>query len=203
MPVPESATAFLAGLIDRARRSRKKIVFPEGADPRVVGAASKLAEQGILQPILIARRPDSAPTGVTFIDPENSPAALKYAALYYERRRAKGITQVEAAAVARTPLYFAAPVVAPGGADGSAGGGGRPPRRTARAGPGGGWGTGGRWGAKLRRGRSEGARVDGRGTRQYADLSQSRFREYRIQAGRALGRCGGDRPVFAGAGQAG
>src|SRR5258708_12220036 len=112
MPVPESATAFLAGLIDRARRSRKKIVFPEGSDPRVIGAAGRLAQQGILQPILIARRPDSAPAGVTFIDPENSHAASKYAALYYERRRAKGITQVEAAAVARSPLYFAALLVA-------------------------------------------------------------------------------------------
>ena len=40
MPVPESATAFLAGLIDRARRSKKKIVFPEGSDPRVQDAYS-------------------------------------------------------------------------------------------------------------------------------------------------------------------
>src|SRR5207247_5217282 len=122
MPVPESATAFLAGLIDRARRSKKKIVFPEGSDPRVVDAAAKLARQGILQPILIARSPDSAPEGVTFIDPETSPAASRYAALYYERRRAKGITQMEAAAVARRPLYFAALMVAAGDADGSVGG---------------------------------------------------------------------------------
>src|SRR5437879_4735597 len=117
MPVPESATAFLAGLIDRARRSRKKIVFPEGADPRVVGAAGRLAQQGILQPILIARRPDSAPAGVTFIDPESSPATSKYAALYYERRRAKGITQVEAA----------------GDADGSVGGAVNTTAETVRA----------------------------------------------------------------------
>src|SRR5437667_12468304 len=101
MPVPESAKAFLAGLIDRARRSRKKIVFPEGADARVVNAAAMLAQQGILLPILIARRPDSAPAGVTFIDPENSPATSKYAALYYERRRAQGIPQVETAGIAR------------------------------------------------------------------------------------------------------
>src|SRR5438046_7403801 len=108
MPIPESATAFLAGLTDRARRSKKKIVFPEGSDPRVLNAAARLAHRGILQPILIARRPHSAPAGVTFIDPDNCPAASKYAALYYERRRAKGITQMEAAAAARRPLYFAA-----------------------------------------------------------------------------------------------
>src|SRR5258706_2280392 len=120
MPVPESATVFLAGLIERARRSKKKIVFPEGSDPRVLNAAARLARQGILQPILIAKKPDSAPEGVTFVDPETSTAASKYAALYYERRRAKGITQVEAAGIARRPLYFAALMVAAGGAGGTA-----------------------------------------------------------------------------------
>ena len=133
MPVPESATAFLAGLIERARRSKKKIVFPEGSDPRVVDAAARLAQRGILQPILIARRPGSAPEGVTFIDPETSPAASKYAALYYERRRAKGITQVEAGAVARRPLYFADLMVAAGDADGSVGGAANTTAETVRA----------------------------------------------------------------------
>jgi phosphate acetyltransferase len=133
MPVPESATVFLAGLIERARRSKKKIVFPEGSDPRVLNAAARLAHQGILQPILIAPRPDSAPEGVTFIDPETSAAASKYAALYYERRRSKGITQVEAALIARRPLYFAALMVAAGDADGSVGGAVNTTAETVRA----------------------------------------------------------------------
>src|SRR5260370_10534178 len=132
MPVPESATVFLAGLIERARRSKKKIVFPEGSDPRVLNAAARLAQQGIVQPILIAPRPDSAPEGVTFIDPATSPATSKYAALYYERRRAKGITQVESAAIARRPLDFAALMVPAGDADGSVGGAATTPARTVR-----------------------------------------------------------------------
>src|SRR5262249_57248417 len=135
MPVPESATAFLARLIDRARRSRRRIAFPEGSDPRVVNAAARLARQGILQPILIATRPQQAPEGVTFIDPESSPATSKYAALYYERRRAKGITQFEAAAIARRPLYFASLMVAAGDADGSAGGAANTTARTGRGPP--------------------------------------------------------------------
>jgi len=133
MPVPESATVFLAGLIERARRSKRKIVFPEGSDTRVLAAAARLAHQGILQPILIAPRPDSAPEGVAFIDPETSAAASKYAALYYERRRAKGITQVEAAAIARRPLHFAALMVAAGDADGSVGGAANTTAETVRA----------------------------------------------------------------------
>jgi phosphate acetyltransferase len=133
MPVPESATAFLSGLIDRARRSKKKIVFPEGSDPRVQNAATRLAHHGILQPILIARAPDSAPNGVAYIDPATSPSASRYAALYYERRRAKGITQLEAAEVARRPLYFASLMVAAGDADGSVGGAVNTTAETVRA----------------------------------------------------------------------
>src|ERR1700724_1687138 len=112
MPVPESATAFLAGLIDRARRSKKKIVFPEGSDPRVQDAAARLARQGILQPILIAPAPKSAGHGAIYSDPAGSQLASKYAALYYERSRDKGITQGEAAGLSLRPLYFAALMVA-------------------------------------------------------------------------------------------
>jgi phosphate acetyltransferase len=133
MSVPESATAFMAGLIDRVRHCKKRIVFPEGSDPRVQNAAARLAQQGILQPILIARAPESAPNGVIYIDPASSPQASKYAALYYERRRAKGITQLEAAAIAKRPLYFASLMVAAGDADGSVGGAVNTTAETVRA----------------------------------------------------------------------
>ncbi|MGH9657546.1 MAG: phosphate acetyltransferase, partial [Bryobacteraceae bacterium] len=63
-----------------------------------------------------------APAGVTFVDPETSEQTRKYAALYYERRRARGTTEVEAGEIARRPLYFAALMVAAGDADGSVGG---------------------------------------------------------------------------------
>ncbi len=43
MPIPESARLFMAGLIERARKLKKTIVFPEGNDPRVVEAAGRLA----------------------------------------------------------------------------------------------------------------------------------------------------------------
>ena len=128
MPVPESARAFLAGLTERARRGKKKIVFPEGADPRVQDAAARLAQQGILQPILIGPATKSAPNGVVYIEP-----TAKYAALYYERRRAKGITQLEAEQIARRPLYFAALMVAAGDADGSVGGAVNTTAETVRA----------------------------------------------------------------------
>jgi phosphate acetyltransferase len=116
--MPESATLFLARQIERLRHfPRKRIVFPEGADPRVQSAAARLRAEGIVEPILIVG------------DSENS----KYTDLYYARRRAKGITQLEAAEVARKPLYHAALMVAAGDADGAVGGAVNTTAETVRA----------------------------------------------------------------------
>lgn len=133
MALPESAAAFMAGITERVRRAGKRIVFPEGADRRVLEAAARLAREGIVHPILIGAPPENAPPGVSFVDPGRSGAAEKYAAIYYERRRAKGITQVEAAAIARRPLYCAALMVAAGDADGSVGGAANTTAETVRA----------------------------------------------------------------------
>ena len=120
--IPESARQFMSGLIERARKLNKTIAFPEGSDPRVLEAAGRLARESIVKPVLIGPPPGNPPQGVTFVNPSKSPALEKYAALYYDRRRAKGITQVEAMEVARKPLYFASLMVGAGDADGSVGG---------------------------------------------------------------------------------
>ncbi len=116
MSMPESATLFLARQIERLRaRPRKRIVFPDGSDARVQAAAARLRAEGLVEPILIERDSD------------------KYAGLYYERRRAKGITQIEAAAIASRPLYQAALMVAAGDADGAVGGAVNTTAETVRA----------------------------------------------------------------------
>jgi phosphate acetyltransferase len=122
MALPDSAREFLARLIAQARPLRKRIVFPESSDARVVAAAARLAREGVVQPILVGAAPAGAPDGVTFIDPASSESARCYANLLRERRRAKGMTEVEARDLARQPLYFAALMVAAGDADGSVGG---------------------------------------------------------------------------------
>ncbi|HEY2017733.1 MAG TPA: phosphate acyltransferase, partial [Bryobacteraceae bacterium] len=131
--IPESAKTFMSGLIERARKLKKTIVFPEGNDPRVLEAGAHLAREGVVKPVLIGARPPQAIEGVTFVDPATSPRLNNYAAIYYERRRAKGITQVEAAAIARKPLYFASLMVGAGDADGSVGGAVNSTAETVRA----------------------------------------------------------------------
>jgi phosphate acetyltransferase len=131
--IPESARLFMAGLIERARKLKKTIAFPEGGDARVLEAAARLAREGVVRPVLIGPQPAHAPEGVVFADPPNSPLLSKYAALYHERRRAKGVTQMEAAEIARKPLYFAALMVAAGDADGTVGGAANSTAETVRA----------------------------------------------------------------------
>jgi phosphate acetyltransferase len=123
----------MSGLIERARRRKMTIVFSEGADPRVREAAARLARDGVVNPVLIGPKPAGGAPGVTFLDPAHSPALEKYAAVYYERRRAKGITQVEALEIASRPLYFAALMVNAGDAAGTVGGAANTTAETVRA----------------------------------------------------------------------
>lgn len=116
--MPESETIFLARLVERVRHDRRKrIVFPEGGDPRVQSAASRLIREGLIEPILL----------------DNDVFESKYADIYYSRRRAKGITRLEAEKVAAKPLYRAALMVAAGDADGAVGGAVNTTAETVRA----------------------------------------------------------------------
>ena len=104
-------------------------MFPEGGDPRVVEAAGRLAREELVDPILVG----GGGAGLATVDPKTSTAVRKYAAIYLERRRAKGVTEQEALEIARHPLYFALLMVAAGDADGFVGGAHYTSRETLRA----------------------------------------------------------------------
>jgi phosphate acetyltransferase len=124
MALPESAARFLAAQIERLRevKPKRRIVFPEGDDTRVQSAAERLQHEGLVTPIVLT--PHRA-----FLEQEER----KYARIFFERRRAKGITEVEAAEIAKTPLYTAALMVAAGDADGFVGGAVNTTAETVRA----------------------------------------------------------------------
>ncbi|MBI4873624.1 MAG: phosphate acetyltransferase [Acidobacteria bacterium] len=136
MSLPPSAVEFMAGHLERARAQRPKmrIVFPEGDDGRVIEAAVRLKRDGLLEPILIGPRPAQAPREIEFLEPESSPNIKKYAAVYYERRRSRGVTHMEAEMTARRPLYFAKLMLAAGDADGCVGGASTTTAEAVRAG---------------------------------------------------------------------
>ncbi|HUQ90402.1 MAG TPA: phosphate acetyltransferase [Bryobacteraceae bacterium] len=134
MAIPETAAEYMRRQKERVRalRPKRRIVFPESADQRILGAAARLAAEGLVEPILIGKS-EAPPKGVQFVEPESSPKLAAYTRLYHERRKAKGITEVEAAAIARQPLFFAALMVASGDAEGFAGGAANTTADTVRA----------------------------------------------------------------------
>lgn len=107
-----------------------RIVFPEGEDRRIQAAAERLAREELVEPLLVGR---GSAEGVRYLDPETHPETARYAALFYERRKSRGVTEREAASIARRPLYFAALMVAAGDADGTVGGAANSTAETVRA----------------------------------------------------------------------
>ena len=81
-------TGILDRIRERARANRKRIVFPEIADPRVHDAAAILRRDGLCEPILLTDELVAQRLGV-------------YAAHYLERRRHKGVEASDARAAPR------------------------------------------------------------------------------------------------------
>lgn len=124
MASPQSAADFMDCVRSQLKKlaRKRRIVFPEGDDPRVVEAAARLRAEGLVEPVLVS------PSII-----ETCPKLRQYASIYHERRRAKGVTQSEAAAIAKRPLYFSCLMVAAGDAEGFVGGAANTTGETVRA----------------------------------------------------------------------
>lgn len=120
-------STFLEELRDRASRSRRKIVFPEGTDARVVEAVVQLQRQGLVEPIVLGPpekiRQAVAEAGgdeasLTVLDPFQDMRRDPMAAELLEIRRSKGMTLAEAAERVSDPLIFGGMLVRGEEADG-------------------------------------------------------------------------------------
>lgn len=121
---------FLEQLKERARATRRRIVFPEGDDPRVIEAARRLQQERLVEPVLIARH---TALGLETIDPHSSPHLPNCISCYHQRRASKGVNEEQANAIARQPLYFGSLLVGMGHADGCVGGAVNTTAETVRA----------------------------------------------------------------------
>ena len=90
---------------ERARARVRRIVLPEGDEPRTVAAAEILKREGLAEPVLLGRG---------FMRER----ADAYAAALYGLRRAKGLTEAQAAALVADPMYYGMMMVKTGEADG-------------------------------------------------------------------------------------
>lgn len=120
---------FLDRVHARAGETPRRIVFPEGADERTLEAVAILAREGLARPLVVGGPPtadDLERMGVgdrvRVVDPEHDPRRAELGARLYQRRRAKGMSEVDALRHAGDPLLFGALLVAAGEADGSVAG---------------------------------------------------------------------------------
>ena len=96
---------FVERIREQARRRVRRIVLPEGDEPRTRAAAEIAAREGIAELVLLdaAFRRDKAD---------------EYAAALYELRKAKGVTPEKARALVADPMYYGMMMVKQGDADG-------------------------------------------------------------------------------------
>lgn len=116
---------FIDEMKEKAKRSKKKIVLPEGTDLRVLTAASIAAQEGLAEIILTGSKEEilKAANGldlsqVTIIDVEKSEKQEEYAQSFYELRRSKGITIEQAREIVKDPVYFGNMMIKHNDADG-------------------------------------------------------------------------------------
>lgn len=119
---------FIDSVRARAAAAPRRIVFPEGEDPRTVLAALRFAREGLGRPLLLGGEEARRVVGqlgageLEVADPATDPRLPLLAERLHERRRARGMTAEEALERARDPLFFGALLVGAGEADGSVAG---------------------------------------------------------------------------------
>jgi malate dehydrogenase (oxaloacetate-decarboxylating)(NADP+) len=118
---------LMRGILDQARRSPRRVVFPEGEQEQILRAAKILVDEGIAHPILLARREviaerlralDLPEERLTILHNESSELFDPYVRRFHEMRRRDGMTLIEARRRMRQRNYFGTMMVEMGDADG-------------------------------------------------------------------------------------
>ena len=111
----------------RAKALQRHIVLPEGREDRTLQAAQMLLDEGLCRLTLLGDPASMAArgaalglslAGANLVDPATSPLLPELAGAYFERRKAKGITEAQALEAVGNPLWFGAMQVQSGHCDG-------------------------------------------------------------------------------------
>ncbi|HWL39947.1 MAG TPA: NADP-dependent malic enzyme [Gemmatimonadaceae bacterium] len=120
------ARGIMRGIINRAVRDPKRVVFPEGEEPTIIRAARMIVEEGIGHPILLGQREviqriaeenRISLADIHIEDPGTSDRRDKYAEYLWKRRQRKGLSHGEAHQLLFNGNYFGSVMVACGDAD--------------------------------------------------------------------------------------
>ena len=120
------ARGIMRGIINRAVRDPKRVVFPEGEEPKIIRAARVIVDEGIASPILLGQRDTIQRLAeenhislrdIQIEDPAKSDKRDKYADYLWQRRQRKGLSHGEAHQLLFNGNYFGSVMVACGDAD--------------------------------------------------------------------------------------
>lgn len=123
--------SVLTNFRDKARSLKRRVVYPEGEEPRSILAAKGVTAEGIAQVTLIGNDSKIAALAkehgldlakVSVADPNTSNLRADFAHELFQLRKAKGMTEADADRTIRHPLYWGAMLVRKGLADGSVAG---------------------------------------------------------------------------------
>lgn len=116
----------------KAKSFPQRIVLPEGNEPRTLTAADRIISDSIAKVILIGDPVEikkmASDLGLknisqaTIVNPADESVINRYAPLFFELRKSKGISMEEARLTAANPLYLGCLMVKAGDADGQVAG---------------------------------------------------------------------------------
>lgn len=125
----------------KAKKDPKRVVFPEGAEERVLKAVKIMIAENIVKPILISKASEIKKKAkkigldlkdINVIDPLKSKKLGLYSKKFYELRKNKGISLGQAKEIMKDENYFGTMMVHLGDADGMVSGAIHPTADTLR-----------------------------------------------------------------------
>ncbi len=118
---------LLEKIKSNASKLNKRIVLPEGVEPRTLQAASIILKEKIARVILLGAQDEIDAkvkelgvdvSAAEIVDPKTDSRRDKYAGMMVEIRKKKGLTKDEALTLLNDPLYFGPMMIKAGDADG-------------------------------------------------------------------------------------
>lgn len=114
-------------LTKKAQEHPQRLVLPESTEPRTLQAASQIIEKKAADVIFIGKKEEILAEAeklglenialAKFIDCDDHEATEKYAELFYELRKSKGVTLQDARYTVKNPLYLGCLLIKAGEAD--------------------------------------------------------------------------------------
>ena len=116
---------IMESIIAEAKKRDRHIVLAEGEEMRIIQAAAIITRENIAKITLLgderviwAKAGDTDLDGIEIVNPASSPKAEEYAAVLYELRKEKGMTEEKAHLLVKNPLYYGCLMVKNADADG-------------------------------------------------------------------------------------